>query len=187
VAGARVDYLRLSRKLTRARIEFRARASVNPTTFGPGASYPRQAVAAAQAAVLPPWDRLFQILRRRESGANSDGHLLAELRNDNERGKTMTTSERRSRSDAAGTRMEEAGEQVTGAHDETRWSLLTTEFWAMMILAGVLLLAAAISDSFDDNRAWTLVTIVGAAYILSRGLAKSGTGHTPFLRRGRRV
>jgi hypothetical protein len=124
---------------------------------------------------------------RRELGHNSDGHLLADLRNDNERGKTMTTSERRTRSDEAGTRMEEAGEQVTGAHDETRWALLTTEFWAMLILAGVLLLAAATSDSFDDNRAWTLVTIVGAAYILSRGLAKSGTGHTPFLRRGRRV
>lgn len=135
---------------------------------------------------LPPWDRQFQILSRRESADNSDGHLLADLRND-ERGKTMTTADRRTRSDAAGTRMEEAGEQVTGAHDETRWSLLTTEFWAMLILAGVLLIAAAASDSFDDNRAWTLVTIIGAAYILSRGLAKSGTGHTPFLRRGRRV
>jgi hypothetical protein len=83
--------------------------------------------------------------------------------------------------------MEEAGEQATGAHDETRWALLTTEFWATLILAGVLMLAAATSDSFDDNRAWTLVTIAVAAYILSRGLAKSGTGHTPFLRRGRRV
>ena len=99
----------------------------------------------------------------------------------------MTTSDRRTRSDGPGTRIEEAGEQATGAHDETRWALLTTEFWAMLILAGVLLLAAATSDSFDDNRAWTLVTIVGAAYILSRGLAKCGTGHTPFLRRGRRV
>jgi Mg/Co/Ni transporter MgtE len=99
----------------------------------------------------------------------------------------MTTADQRTRPDGAGSRMEEAGEQVTGAHDETRWSLLTTEFWAMLILAGVLLIAAAASDSFDDNRAWTLVTIVGAAYIVSRGLAKSGTGHTPFLRRGRRV
>jgi hypothetical protein len=83
--------------------------------------------------------------------------------------------------------MEETGELVTGAHDETRWSLLTTEFWAMLILAGVILIAAAASDSFDDNRAWTLVTIIGAAYIISRGLAKSGTGHAPFRRRGRHV
>jgi hypothetical protein len=91
------------------------------------------------------------------------------------------------RSEEPGTRMEEAGEQVAGAHDETRWALLTTEFWALLLLSGVIFLAAAISDSFDDNRAWTLVTILGAAYMLSRGLAKSGTGHTPFLRRGRRI
>jgi hypothetical protein len=91
------------------------------------------------------------------------------------------------RSGDPGTRMEEAGEQVAGAHDETRWSILTTEFWAMLLLSGLIFLAAAVSDSFDDNRAWTLVTIIGAAYILSRGLAKSGTGHTPYLRRGRRV
>ena len=90
-------------------------------------------------------------------------------------------------SEDPGMRMEEAGEQVTGAHDETRWALLTTEFWAMLLLIGLIFVGAAVSDSFDDNRAWTLVTIIGAAYIVSRGLAKSGTGHTPFLRRGRRV
>jgi hypothetical protein len=83
--------------------------------------------------------------------------------------------------------MEEAGEDVAGAHDETRWALLTTEFWAMLLGIAVLLIAAAASDSFDDNRAWTLVTIIVAAYILSRGFAKGGTAHVPFLRRGRRV
>jgi hypothetical protein len=87
----------------------------------------------------------------------------------------------------AGRRMEEAGEDVAGAHDETRWALLTTEFWAMLLGIAVLLIAAAASDSFDDNRAWTLVTIIVAAYILSRGFAKGGTAHVPFLRRGRRV
>ena len=87
----------------------------------------------------------------------------------------------------AGTRMERAGDEVAGAHDESRWALLTTEFWAMLLLSAILLISAAISDSFDDNRAWTLVTVIGAAYILSRGVAKSGTPHIPFLRRGRRV
>jgi hypothetical protein len=86
-----------------------------------------------------------------------------------------------------GRRLEEAGDEIAGAHDESRWALLTTEFWTMLLLAAVLLVSAAISDSFDDNRAWTLVTVIGAAYILSRGLAKSGTPHIPFLRRGRRV
>jgi hypothetical protein len=73
--------------------------------------------------------------------------------------------------------MEETGERVTGAHDETKWALLTTEFWAMLILIIAVLIAAAISDSLHDVRAWTLATIIGAAYILSRGLAKWGTDH----------
>jgi hypothetical protein len=87
----------------------------------------------------------------------------------------------------AGRRMEAVGEDVAGAHDETRWSLVTTEFWAMLLGIAVLLIAAAASDSFDDNRAWTLVTVIIAAYVVSRGLAKAGTGHAPFLRRGRRI
>jgi hypothetical protein len=88
---------------------------------------------------------------------------------------------------SAGRRVEAVGEEIAGAHDETRWALLTTEFWAMLLGIAVLLIAAAASGSFDDNRAWTLVTIIIVAYVLSRGFAKAGTGHAPFLRRGRRV
>jgi uncharacterized membrane protein AbrB (regulator of aidB expression) len=85
-----------------------------------------------------------------------------------------------------GARVEEAGQRVTGAHDETKWAPLTTEFWAMLLLIVAILIAAAVSDSLNDRRAWLLVTIIGAAYILSRGLAKGGTDHTPFMRRSRR-
>jgi hypothetical protein len=74
-----------------------------------------------------------------------------------------------------GARVEGAGERVTGAHDETKWAPLTTEFWAMVGLIVAVLIAAAVSDSLNDVRAWTLATIIGAAYILSRGLAKGGT------------
>jgi hypothetical protein len=63
-------------------------------------------------------------------------------------------------------------------HDETKWGPLTTEFAAMVILIVGILIAAAVSDSLDDVRAWTLVTVVGAAYIISRGIAKAGTGHS---------
>jgi uncharacterized membrane protein AbrB (regulator of aidB expression) len=84
-----------------------------------------------------------------------------------------------------GARVEEAGERVTGAHDATKWAPLTTEFWAMLLLIVAILIAAAVSDSLNDRRAWLLVTIIGAAYILSRGLAKGGTDHTPFARRRR--
>ena len=65
------------------------------------------------------------------------------------------------------------------SQDETKLSLKTTEFWAMGGVIGAILTAAAVSDSLGDVRAWTLVTIVAAAYIISRGLAKSGS-HEPY-------
>ena len=83
-------------------------------------------------------------------------------------------------SDDPGYRAEQAGERVTGAHDETKWAPLTTEFWAMVILMAALLIAAAVSDSFEDRRAWLLVTVIGAAYIVSRGIAKAGTERAGF-------
>ena len=56
----------------------------------------------------------------------------------------------------------------------------------MLGLIVAVLIAAAVSDSLDDVRAWTLVTIIGAAYIVSRGIAKSGTDHDVPSRRGGR-
>jgi len=85
-----------------------------------------------------------------------------------------------------GVRMERTGEGIAGRHDETKWALLTTEFWAMLGLIVAVLIAAAVSDSLGDVRAWTLVTVIGAAYIVSRGIAKSGTDHRAYVDRGRR-
>ena len=62
--------------------------------------------------------------------------------------------------------------------DETKLSLKTTEFWAMVGLIAAVLIASAVSDSLDDVRAWTLVAAIGIGYMISRGLAKSGTKHT---------
>ena len=62
-------------------------------------------------------------------------------------------------------------------HDETKISFLTTEFWAMAAVNAAILIAAAVSDSFGDIRAWTLVAAVTIGYMISRGLAKSGTKH----------
>ena len=45
-------------------------------------------------------------------------------------------------------------------------------------MAGIIaaiLIASAVSDSLGDVRAWTLVAAVGIGYMISRGLAKSGT------------
>jgi hypothetical protein len=81
--------------------------------------------------------------------------------------------------------VEQVGERITGTRDETKWAPLTTEFWAMLVLIAAVLIAAAVSDNLNDVRAWTLVTIIGAAYILSRGFAKMGTDHTPIRSRRR--
>ena len=63
-------------------------------------------------------------------------------------------------------------------HDETKPSFLTTEFYAMVAIIVGLLIAAKVSDSLDDVRAWTLISAVAIGYMLSRGLAKSGSTHT---------
>ena len=61
------------------------------------------------------------------------------------------------------------------APDETKLSLKTTEFWAMVVAIAAILIAAAVSDTLGDVRAWTLVAAVVIGYMISRGLAKSGT------------
>jgi hypothetical protein len=59
----------------------------------------------------------------------------------------------------------------------------------MVGLILVILIASAVSDSLNDVRAWTLVAAVGIGYMISRGLAKSGTkyagGEDPLNRNDR--
>ena len=64
------------------------------------------------------------------------------------------------------------------AADETKASLKTTEFWAMVVVIAAILIASAISDSLGDVRAWTLVAAVAIGYLISRGLSKAGTKYT---------
>ena len=79
---------------------------------------------------------------------------------------TMETAERTRRAPRA----------VTGrTSDETKLSVKTTEFWAMVVIIATILIASAVSDSLGDVRAWTLVAAVAIGYMISRGLAKSGT------------
>jgi hypothetical protein len=66
--------------------------------------------------------------------------------------------------------------QTRLAHgDETKNALKTTEFFAMVAVNAAILIAAWVSDSLGDVRAWTLVAAVSIGYIISRGLAKSGS------------
>jgi uncharacterized membrane protein YcjF (UPF0283 family) len=65
---------------------------------------------------------------------------------------------------------------------ETKASFKTSEFWAMVgVIVMILVSAAAIkggdngTDEFIARHAWLYVSIVAAAYMISRGLAKSGS------------
>jgi hypothetical protein len=66
---------------------------------------------------------------------------------------------------------------------ETKHASKTTEFYAMIAAIAGILIAAwwigrdddAAADLFKAERAWLYVTIVAAAYMVSRGLAKSGS------------
>jgi hypothetical protein len=61
--------------------------------------------------------------------------------------------------------------------EETKPSFLTTEFYAMIATIAAVLIAAAAADNFDAPRAWTLVAALAIGYMVSRGLAKSGSAH----------
>jgi len=66
---------------------------------------------------------------------------------------------------------------------EARPGLMTTEFWLSVLGAIVLVVAAYISDTFDTDLGWALAAGLIAAYILSRGFAKSGSREGPFFGR----
>ena len=69
---------------------------------------------------------------------------------------------------------------------ETKQAFKTTEFWAMLTLVVAILISAAAikggdngTDEFIARQAWLYVSILGAGYFISRGLAKSGS-HQPY-------
>ena len=72
-------------------------------------------------------------------------------------------------------RMHAPSSEASRTQDETKHAFKTTEFFAMVGVIGAILIATAVSDSLNDVRAWTLVAAVAIGYIVSRGLAKSGT------------
>ena len=52
----------------------------------------------------------------------------------------------------------------------------TSEFLTMVAVVAAIAIAAAVADNFEAPRAWTLITVAAAAYIVSRGLSKIGRG-----------
>ena len=75
-------------------------------------------------------------------------------------------------------RMSAARRVTSGVtHDETKPSFKTSELITMVGAVVAILIASAAADNFDAPRAWTLVAVVVSAYMVARGLAKSGSRH----------
>jgi hypothetical protein len=55
----------------------------------------------------------------------------------------------------------------------------------MVGVIAAILIAAKVSDSRNDVRAWTLVAAVAIGYMISRGLAKSGSKYAVLEERQR--
>ena len=72
--------------------------------------------------------------------------------------------------------------RIAERNHETKAAIKTTEFWAMLGLVVAILVSAALihggdngTDEIIARQAWLYVSILGGAYFISRGLAKSGS------------
>ncbi len=71
--------------------------------------------------------------------------------------------------------------RTVGVATETKSALKTTEFFVFVVVALGVLIASAVVDEnedgsgFDANHAWLYVSILAVGYMISRGLAKSGS------------
>ena len=75
-----------------------------------------------------------------------------------------------------------AGRAVRRLRTETKQAFETTESWAMVGLIVAIVVSAALikggddgTDQFIARQAWLYVSILGAGYFISRGLARSGS------------
>ncbi|WP_245654386.1 hypothetical protein [Streptomyces violens] len=74
---------------------------------------------------------------------------------------------------------------VRPTHTETKPSFKTTEFFVYVAAVVAVLIASAlvgsgpgIVDRFPADQAWLYVTLLSIGYLISRGLAKSGSRET---------
>jgi di/tricarboxylate transporter len=58
---------------------------------------------------------------------------------------------------------------------ETKSAVKTTELIAFIVVAVAVLIAANIVKGFDAQHAWLYVSMLTIGYMISRGLAKSGS------------
>jgi hypothetical protein len=62
---------------------------------------------------------------------------------------------------------------------ETKSAFKTTEMIAYVIVTVAVLIAGLVADGFGSRTVWLYATILTVGYMVSRGLAKSGS-HEPY-------
>ena len=85
---------------------------------------------------------------------------------------------------SAGTRSpsrSRGGRAFVVGETEARPGIMTTEFWLTVFSAAAVVIFAYVSDTFTTDTGWALFAGIIAAYVLSRGLAKSGSKEGPFV------
>jgi hypothetical protein len=92
----------------------------------------------------------------------------------------MSTHTSETRSDALANGARTAPHRPRRLSTETKAAFKTTEFFAFIaVVIGVLIAAAVIDETnaggFGARQAWLYVTILTVGYMVSRGLAKSGS------------
>lgn len=87
----------------------------------------------------------------------------------------------RTAAEVRGTTSDTFAERVASIK-ETKPSFMTTEFWMTIIAVAALIITYNVTDnpSLDLWRTCLLCSGIGTAYIVSRGLAKSGTVRRTF-------
>jgi hypothetical protein len=92
----------------------------------------------------------------------------------------MSTRTPEARTDGLTNRASIAASRSRRLSTETKAAFKTTEFFAFItVLAGILIAAAVIDGSaggaFGARQAWLYATVLTVGYMVSRGLAKSGS------------
>ena len=92
----------------------------------------------------------------------------------------MNTQSETRRDRGATTARDNNGHAPRRLSTETKASFKTTEFFAfLVVLAGILVSAAVVDESnsggFGAQQVWLYATLLTVGYMVSRGLAKSGS------------
>jgi hypothetical protein len=58
---------------------------------------------------------------------------------------------------------------------ETKAAIKTTELVAFVVVTVAMLIASQVADGFDAQHAWLYASLLTIGYMISRGLAKSGS------------